>query len=112
MYLAIASVSVALLFCRDPLPVAPLLLMQVIYKVTTPLTVGTLANPVVLSNLAIAIVHGVTLALIARARWAGRAASADDGRAAPVHLRFAPMDFRRHPALTQARSRRITRSSR
>jgi hypothetical protein len=35
--------------------------MQVCYKVMTPITVGTIANPVVISNLVIAIVHGITL---------------------------------------------------
>ena len=36
-------------------------------KVTTPFTVGTLRNPVVLSNLLIAAVHTVTVGLIWRA---------------------------------------------
>jgi hypothetical protein len=38
--------------------------MQICYKVTTPITVGTITNPVVISNLAIAIVHAITLWLI------------------------------------------------
>jgi hypothetical protein len=41
--------------------VAPMLAMQVCYKVMTPITVGTITNPVVISNLVIAIVHGITL---------------------------------------------------
>lgn len=64
IYMAICAVSVFLLFRRNPALVAPLLLVQVVYKVTTPFTVGTLANPVVISNLLIAAVHAVTLVLI------------------------------------------------
>lgn len=64
IYGSILFVSFGLLFRRDPLLVAPLLLVQVLYKFTTPFTVGTLANPVVISNLVIASLHLVTLALI------------------------------------------------
>ena len=67
VYLAIGIVSVVLLFWRDPKLVAALLLVQVIYKLTTPLTVGTFAHPVVVSNVVIAAFHAVTLALIWRA---------------------------------------------
>ena len=67
VYLAIGLVSALLFFVREPKLVAALLLVQVVYKVTTPLTVGTLANPVVVSNLGIAAFHAVTLALIWRA---------------------------------------------
>jgi hypothetical protein len=41
-----------------------LLIVQIIYKVTTPWTVGSIANPVVLSNLAIAALHLITVSLI------------------------------------------------
>ncbi len=68
VYLAIILVSALLLVVREPKLVAALLLVQVMYKLTTPLTVGTLANPVVVSNLCIAVFHAVTLALIWRAR--------------------------------------------
>lgn len=61
IYGAILVVSIGLFLHRDYSMVAALLLVQVIYKVTTPLSVGTLANPVVLSNLAIAAVHVATL---------------------------------------------------
>lgn len=64
IYFAILLLSLALLWIRDPRLVAPLLAVQVIYKVTTPWSVGTLRNPVVLSNLAIAAVHTATLAVI------------------------------------------------
>lgn len=69
-------VSVGLLFRRDPLLVAPLLLVQVLYKFTTPFTVGTIANPVVISNLVIAALHLTTLGLILLSgRRAGHALS-------------------------------------
>ena len=67
VYLAIGSVSALLLAFREPKLVAALLLVQVVYKLTTPLTVGTLQNPVVASNLGIASFHAVTLVLIWRA---------------------------------------------
>lgn len=69
IYGAILIVSLGLLFRRDPLLVAPLLLVQVIYKFTTPFTVGSFTNPVVLSNLAIATLHLITLVLIYRQLW-------------------------------------------
>ena len=76
MYLAIGLVSVVLLVRRVPKAVAALLLVQVLYKVTTPLTVGTLANPVVVSNLVVAGFHTATLMCL----WRGRAlgGSTDD----------------------------------
>jgi Na+-transporting NADH:ubiquinone oxidoreductase subunit NqrB len=67
VYLAIGIVSALLLFVREPKFVAALLLVQIVYKLTTPLTVGTFANPVVMSNLGIAAFHSVTLAWIWRA---------------------------------------------
>ena len=76
IYLAIGLVSVLLLIHREPKAVAGLLLVQVLYKVTTPLTVGTLANPVVVSNLVIAGFHLATMICL----WRGRAlgGSVDD----------------------------------
>lgn len=64
VYLAIAAASVLLLLRPAPAAIAALLLVQIVYKITTPLTVGTLANPVVVSNLLIAAVHAATLALL------------------------------------------------
>lgn len=61
IYLAIGLASAGLLFTKDPRLAVPLLAVQVLYKVTTPFTVKTLRNPVVISNLLIAAVHGVTL---------------------------------------------------
>ncbi len=68
IYLAIGLVSVLLLVRREPKAVAALLLVQVLYKVTTPLTVGTLANPVVVSNLVIAGFHTATLMCLWRSQ--------------------------------------------
>jgi len=68
IYLAILVVSVGLLFKPVPAMVAALLVVQIVYKLTTPLTVGTLANPVVLSNLAIAAFHAATVAAIYQAK--------------------------------------------
>lgn len=61
VYLAILACSVGLLFKPVPAMVAALLLVQIIYKFTTPFTVGTFGNPVVISNLAIAAFHSITL---------------------------------------------------
>lgn len=61
VYLSILLVSAGLLFWPEPGFVAALLLVQIVYKVTTPLTVGNLRHPVVISNLAISVVHAVTL---------------------------------------------------
>ena len=68
IYLAIMLVSIGLLFKPVPAMIAALLLVQIIYKVTTPISVGTLANPVVLSNLAIAAFHAATLRSIGMAK--------------------------------------------
>ncbi len=67
VYLSIAFASALLLVFRAPKPVAVLLLLQIIYKLSTPVTVGTLQNPVVVSNLGIAGFHAVTLIVICRA---------------------------------------------
>jgi hypothetical protein len=72
IYLAIGLVSVLLLVHREPKAVAALLLVQVLYKVITPLTVGTLANMVVVSNLVIAGFHTATLMCLWRGQALGR----------------------------------------
>lgn len=66
IYLAILVTSALLLRRPEPGFVAALLFVQVIYKVLTPFTVGTVLNPVVVSNLLIAAVHTVTLVAIWR----------------------------------------------
>ncbi len=63
VYVAILLASVALLIVPSRMAIATLLALQILYKLTTPFTVGTLRNPVVISNLAIAAFHGMTLAL-------------------------------------------------
>ncbi len=68
IYFAILVLSILLIFKPIPAFVAPLLATQVIYKVTTPLTVGTILNPVVISNLGIAGLHLVTLWVIYKNR--------------------------------------------
>lgn len=76
IYIAIGLCSALLLIRREPKAVAALLLVQVLYKFMTPLTVGTVANPVVVSNLAVAGVHTATLLCL----WLGGAlgGSTDD----------------------------------
>ena len=66
VYGAILLVSIALLLKPLPILVAPLLLVQILYKVTTPFTVGSFTNPVVISNLLVAVLHLITLYLILR----------------------------------------------
>ena len=66
IYAAILLVSLGMLFKTAPIAVGSLLLIQVIYKITTPLSVGALDNPVVISNLIIAALHSATLLLIFR----------------------------------------------
>jgi hypothetical protein len=66
IYLSILIASGVLLVFRNPGSVAALLAVQVIYKLTTPFTVGTLQNPVVISNLGIALFHSLTLVVIWR----------------------------------------------
>jgi hypothetical protein len=66
IYGAILLVSLGLLWRAEPVAVAALLLVQVIYKITTPFTVGSFDNPVVISNLVVAALHALTLSLIVR----------------------------------------------
>ncbi len=63
-YLAILVASAVLLWRPVPEMITALLLVQIAYKLLTPITVGTIDNPVVVSNLAIAAFHAVTVALI------------------------------------------------
>lgn len=61
IYLAILLCSAGLLIKPLHMMVAALLMVQIIYKLTTPFTVGSFANPVVVSNLAIAAFHSITM---------------------------------------------------
>ena len=66
VYLAILICSIGLAFKPISAMVAALLLVQIVYKVTTPFTVGAFIHPVVLSNIAIAAFHCITLLAIWR----------------------------------------------
>ena len=61
IYFSILLASVVLLFLKDAKYTASLLILQIVYKLTTPFTVGTLGNPVVVSNLFIAVFHIITV---------------------------------------------------
>lgn len=63
VYLAIGAMSTLLLLRPHTAMTVALLGVQILYKFTTPLTVKTLKNPVVISNLAIATFHCVTVGL-------------------------------------------------
>lgn len=82
IYISIALASMVFLFSRDVTPVATLLIIQIVYKLTTPVTVGTLQNPVVISNLIIAAFHAVTLVMIwsFTPEWKQEARGSDFGR--------------------------------
>lgn len=68
IYLSILAASVLLLAVPRPEAAAALLFVQIVYKVTTPFTVGTIKNPVVVSNLLIAAFHISTLAFVWQSR--------------------------------------------
>lgn len=61
LYLALLAASVTLLIRPDRTAISTLLALQVVYKLLTPFTTGTLSNPVVLSNIGIALFHLVVL---------------------------------------------------
>lgn len=61
IYMAIGMASAGFLLRPHPDMAITLLGVQILYKFTTPFTVGTLKNPVVVSNLAIAVFHSVTV---------------------------------------------------
>ena len=79
VYLSIGVVSLLLLLAPEPRAVRALLLVQVLYKLTTPVTVGTFSNPVVVSNLGIAAFHCATIVTIflAMRRSAGNAGDSE-----------------------------------
>ncbi len=57
IYLTILIFSAALLFKFDAKMVIALLSVQIIYKLLSPIMVGTMTNPVIISNLFIALFH-------------------------------------------------------
>lgn len=66
IYLAIGAVSALLLFRPVPAAVAALLAVQILYKITTPVTTGSISNPVVISNLLIAGFHAATVIVLVK----------------------------------------------
>jgi hypothetical protein len=61
MYVTILLGSIYLLISPNNQFAIALLLMQIVYKFLTPLTVKTLKHPFVISNILIALVHIVTV---------------------------------------------------
>jgi len=61
IYLAILIFSAVLLFRFDPKMVIALLSVQIIYKFLSPIMVGTLTNPVIISNIFIAVFHSYSV---------------------------------------------------
>lgn len=68
IYLSIAAASVcALLFPAYSIAIATVLFpLQILYKLSTVLTVGSIMHPVVVSNLLISVVHAISLFVIFR----------------------------------------------
>ena len=68
IYLSIAAASVcALLFPAYSIAIATVLFpLQILYKLSTVLTVRSIVHPVVVSNLLISIVHAISLFVIFR----------------------------------------------
>lgn len=64
MSIAIGSGMLLLWNLEDKRQVAFLLFLQIVYKITTPFTTGNIRNPVVISNLAISVLHGITVGFI------------------------------------------------
>ncbi|MFM6936436.1 MAG: hypothetical protein ACKOXH_01955 [Aquirufa sp.] len=67
IYLAILIISIVLLFKFDAKMVMALLVVQIVYKLLSPIMAGTIANPVIISNLFIAAFHAVSVWKIAAA---------------------------------------------
>ena len=61
IYLAILIFSVLLLFKFDSKFVMALLSIQILYKLLSPIMVGTITNPVIISNLFIALFHSYSV---------------------------------------------------
>lgn len=61
VYLALLAASVTLLIRPDRTAITTLLALQVVYKLLTPFTTSSLTNPVVISNIGIALFHLVVL---------------------------------------------------
>lgn len=66
IYLAILISSAILIFKFDPKFVMALLTIQIIYKLLSPLMVGSFTNPVIISNIFIALFHMVSVWKLSR----------------------------------------------
>jgi len=66
IYLAILIFSIMLLFKFDPKFVLALLSVQIVYKLLSPIMVGTVTNPVIISNIFIALFHSYSVWRIMR----------------------------------------------
>jgi hypothetical protein len=72
IYLAILISSAIFIFKFDPKFVMALLTVQIIYKLLSPFMVGSFTNPVIISNIFIALFHMVSVWKIANAeKWIG-----------------------------------------
>ena len=65
IYLAILIFSIVLLFKFDPKFVLALLSVQIVYKLLSPIMVGTVTNPVIISNILIALFHSFSVRKLA-----------------------------------------------
>ena len=61
IYLTILIFSAVLLFKFDPKMVMDLLSIQIIYKLLSPIMVGTITNSVIISNIFIAVFHSFSV---------------------------------------------------
>ncbi len=66
IYLAILISSAILIFKFDPKFVMALLTVQIIYKLLSPFMVGSFTNPVIISNIFIALFHMVSVWKLSR----------------------------------------------
>ncbi|MFC3417844.1 hypothetical protein [Algoriphagus hitonicola] len=64
MYLTILIASILLLFFQQPILAFALFSMQIVYKIISPITVRTIKNPIVISNLFIALFHLITVIIM------------------------------------------------
>lgn len=64
LYLTILIASIILLLYAQHYFVFALLFVQVVYKLLSPITVKSIKNPIVISNIFIAVFHGITIILM------------------------------------------------
>lgn len=64
IYFSLLVASAVLLFIDQPKLVFMLLAIQILYKLVTPMVVGSIQHPVIVSNILIAALHIVTVAWI------------------------------------------------